>query len=164
MTTAALSDTLTDDDVRWLAVRTASSLARLWARMKRFAIQPGRHPMRVLEAREVSLGEPWLGDVPPNTSFDGILFAIQLAQGLLLREAASQNPPDRRKLCLIVQHVSCEATHWSASVLRLAEVLGVSLATHPRDEPASNLHREIYALDGTYAETKAAMVAGQGAR
>ena len=113
--------------------------------------------MCVLEAREVSLGEPWLGDVPPNTSFDGILFAIQLAQGLLLREAASQKPPDRRQLCLIVQHVSCGTTQWSASALRLAEVLGVGLATRPREEPASNLHREIYSLDGTYAETMAAM-------
>jgi hypothetical protein len=164
MTTAAPFDPLTDDDVRWLAVRTASSLARLWARMKRFAIQPGRHPMRVLEAREVSLGEPWLSDVPPGTSFDGILFAVQLAQGLLLREAASQKPPDRRQLCLIVQHVSCEATHWSANTLRLAEVLGVGLAARPRDEPASNLHREIYSLDGTYAETKVAMAAGKSDR
>lgn len=160
MTTAAISDSLTDDDVRWLAVRTASSLSRLWARLKRFAIQPGRHPMRVLEAREVSLGEPWLGNVPPNTSFDGILFAVQLAQGLLLREAASQKPPDRRQLCLIVQHVSCGATHWSASALRLADVLGVGLAANPREEPASNLHREIYALDGTYAETMAAARSG----
>ncbi len=120
--------------------------------------------MRVLEAREVSLGEPWLSDVPPNTSFDGILFAVKLAQGLLLREAASHKPPDHRQLCLIVQHVSCGATHWSANSLRLAEVLGVCLAARPRDEPGSDLHREIYALDGTYAETKAAMVAGQGGR
>lgn len=82
---------------------------------------------------------------------------LTLAQGLLLREAASQKPPDRRQLCLIVQHVSCQATHWSANALRLAEVLGVGLATRPRDEPASSLHREIYALDGAYAETKAAM-------
>jgi len=36
--------------------------------------------MRVLEAREVSLGEPWLSDVPPGTSFDGILFAGWTAQ------------------------------------------------------------------------------------
>jgi len=164
MTHAALPNPLTDDDVRWLAVRTASSLARLWARLKRFSIQPGRHPMRVLEAREVSLGEPWLGDVPPNTSFDGILVAVQLAQGLLLREAASHKPPDRRQLCLIVQHVSCGTTNWSANALRLAEVLGVCLAARPWDEPGSNLHREIYALDGTYAETKAAMAAGKGGR
>lgn len=156
MNTAALSHPLTDDDVRWLAVRTASSLARLWARMKRYAVRPGRHPMDAIVAREVSPGEPWLDSVPPNTSLDGVLLAAQLAQGLLLREAAGQKPPDRRRLCLIVQHVSCSATHWSANALRLAEVLGVRLAARPRDEPGSDIHREIYALDGTFAETMAA--------
>jgi hypothetical protein len=155
---------LTDDDVRWLAVRTAASLSRLWARMKRAAIRPGCDPMRPMDVREMRPLEPWLDSVPPKTSFDGILHAVQLAQGLLLLETTGPKPPDRRRMCLVVQHVSCSAVHWSSNTLRLAEVLGVSLAEQPRDEPNAALNREIYALDGTYAEAQAAVTAGKGAR
>ena len=153
-----------DGAVRWLAVRTAASLSRLWARMKRHAIQPGRDPMRPLDIRQLGAAEPWLDAVPAHTSFDGILHAVQLAQGLLLLEATSTTPPDRRRMCLVVQHVSCSALHWSDNALRLAHLLGVTLAAQLRDEPDSALHREIYSLDGTYAEAKVTLAAGRGVR
>ena len=85
---------LSDDDVRWLTVRTAASLARLWARLKRFACQPGRHPGRPVVAQEIHPPEPWLDAAPPQTALAGILDAIQLAQGLLLLEATGGRPPD----------------------------------------------------------------------
>jgi hypothetical protein len=157
-------DPLTDDDVRWLAVRTAASLSRLWARMKRAAIRPGCDPMRPMDVRDMRPNEPWLETVPPTTSFDGVLLAVQLAQGLLLLEATGPKPPDRRRMCLVVQHVSCSAVHWSANTYRLAEVVGVTLAAQPRDEPNADLHREIYALDGTYADARAAVMAGKSHR
>lgn len=162
--TNAIPKQLTDDDVRWLAVRTAASLSRLWARMKRFAIQPGRDPMRPLDVRTMVPAEEWLDAVPPNTSFEGILHAVQLAQGLLLQEATGAKAPDRRRMCLVVQHVSCSALHWSGHVTRLAETLGVQLAASPREEPNATMHREIYALDGTYEEALAARDAGKGVR
>lgn len=155
---------LSHDDVRWLAVRTAASLSRQWARLKRFAIQPGRDPIRPLDVRDIGPVEPWLDAVPPTTSFEGILLAVQLAQGLLLLEATGPTPPDRRRMCLIVQHVSCSALHWSGHALRLADVLNVSLAPQPRDEANAALHREIYALDGTYAEARAAVMTARSIR
>lgn len=164
MTSDGPSNLLSDDDVRWLSVRIAASLVRLWARLKRFAIQPGRDPMRPLDIRQISPPNPWLDAVPPNTSFEGLLQAVQLAQGLLLIEATGAKPPDRRRMCLMVQHVSCSALVWSSNTHRLAHVLGVVLAPQPREEPDITLHREIYALDGTYAEAKAASPAGKRAR
>lgn len=162
MTTSASRNLPSDDDVRWLAVRTAASLARLWARLKKFAIQPGRDPMRPIDIRAMTPTEAWLDAVPPVTSFDGILHAVQLAQGLLLLEAIGSKPPDRRRMCLMVQHVSCSTTHWSGNALRLSQALGVSLAPLPRDEPNAALHREIYALDGTYEEARAAVARRRG--
>lgn len=156
MSRSPSSPLLSDDAVRWLAVRTAASLARLWARLKRFACQPGRSPMRPFHIREVTPPEPWLDAVPPTTSFDGVLLAVQLAQGLLLLEATGSKPPDRRRMCLVVQHVSCSTTQWSANTLRLAEAMGITLAAQPRDEPNATMSREIYALDGTYAVALAA--------
>jgi hypothetical protein len=153
--------TLSDDDARWLAVRTAASLSRLWARLKRFTCQPGRNPMRPFAIREVIPPEPWLDAVPPTTSFDGVLLAVQLAQGLLLLEATGTKPPDRRRMCLVVQHVSCSTTQWSANTLRLADAMGITLAAQPRDEPNATMHREIYALDGTYAEARSAAAAAR---
>jgi hypothetical protein len=50
----------------------------------------------------------------------------------------------------------CSTTQWSANTLRLAGVMGVTLAPQPRDEPNATVHREIYALDGTYAEARSA--------
>jgi hypothetical protein len=164
MTLTPPLDPLSDDDVRWLAVRSAAALSRLWARMRRFAIRPGRDPMRPVDVREMRPVEVWLDAVPPTTSFEGVLQAVQLAQGLLLLEATGMAPPDRRRMCLVVQHVSCSALHWSSNTLRLADVLGVSLAAQPRDEPNAALHRELYALDGTYAEAQAGVTVGKGVR
>lgn len=164
MKTDSLPAPLSDDNVRWLAVRTAASLSRLWARMKRFAIEPGRDPMRPLDFRMMVPAEDWLDAVPPSTSFEGILHAVQLAQGLLLQEATGTKAPDRRRMCLVVQHVSCSGQHWSGQVTRLARTLGVELAASPREEPNATMHREIYALDGTYEEARAAKDAGTGLR
>lgn len=145
------STSLSDDDVRWLMVRTARSLARLWARLERFRTTPGRPPMYPLCARDVEPREPWLESVPPNTSLSGVIQAVLLAQGLLIDAAVSSKVPDRRRLCLIVQHVSCEALAWSVCTLRIAGKLGVLLAATPRAEThGTSLGREIYQLDGTF--------------
>jgi len=113
--------------------------------------------MRPIVAGEISPLEPWLDATPAQTSLSGILDAVQLAQGLLLLEITGNQPPNRRRICLIVQHVSCSTLHWSGPTLRLAHVLGVALAHQPKDEPNAALHREIYALDGTYAEARSVL-------
>jgi hypothetical protein len=145
------SSPLSDDDVRWLMVRTARSLARLWARLEHFSVQPGRHPMHPLCARDIAPPEPWLEAVVPNTSLSGVIRAVLLAQSLLVDAAVSPEPPDRRRFCLIVQHVSCGALAWSAFALRVAAKLGVALAATPYAEThGASLNREIYRLDGTF--------------
>jgi hypothetical protein len=133
-------------------VRTAHSLARLWARLERFHTRIGRSRMRPVCARDVNPPEPWLASVPPNAAISGVIAATLLAEGLLLYAAVSPNPPDRRRFCLIVQHVSCSATSWSAVTLRAARTVGVTLAPTVRDEThGSSLSRDIYILDGRYA-------------
>lgn len=151
------SSALSDDDVRWLMVRTARSLARLWARLEHFSVQPGRHPMHPLCARDIAPPEPWLDGVAPNTSLSGVIRAVLLAQSLLVDAAVSSEPPDRRRFCLIVQHVSCGALAWSAFALRVAARLGVTLADTPWAEThGMSLNREIYRLDGTFGPTSRA--------
>ncbi len=146
------SVSLSDDDVRWLLVRTARSLAGLWARLERIKTVPGRSPIHPLCARDVVPPEPWLEGVSPNVALGGAIQAVLLAQGLLLDAAVSRDTPDRRRLCLIVQHLSCGALRWSAPTLRMAAKLGVVLAATPRDETnGASLHREIFRLDGTFA-------------
>jgi hypothetical protein len=49
---------------------------------------------------------------------------------------------------------------WSSQALRLAAALEVALASHPKDEPNATLHREIYGLDGTYAEGRKSLGCG----
>ncbi|NID17246.1 hypothetical protein [Luteibacter yeojuensis] len=147
------SSPLSDDDVRWLMVRTARSLAHLWARLIRPGIRAGKPPIYPMCARDVQRGEPWLEAVSPNTSVSGVVNAVLLAQGLLIDDAVAPRPPDRRRVCLIVQHVSCGALVWSDCTLRIARRLGVTLAATPRDETnGGSLHCDIFRLDGTYAE------------
>ena len=148
---------LTDDDVRWLMVRTARSLARLWARLEHARVQPGRHPMHPMCARDVVPPEAWLEAVAPNTGLSGVIQAVLLAQSLLVDAAVSPEPPDRQRFCLIVQHVSCGALAWSTFTLRVAAKLGVTLADTPWAEThGTSLNREIYRLDGTYEATSRA--------
>lgn len=148
---------LTDDDVRWLMVKTAASLARLWARMKACEVMPGRPPLYQLHAQDMQPPESWLDTVPPRTAWSGIQQAVVLAQGLLLHDATSPQPIDRRRVCLIVQHVSCGATVWSTHTLRLAGKLGVDLKPLVREETyGSSLHNDIRLLDGSAARARAA--------
>lgn len=148
------SSPLSDDDVRWLMVRTARSLARLWARLEHARVQPGRHPMHPLCARDIAPGEPWLQAVAPNTSLTGVIRAVVLSQSLLIDAAVAPEPPDRRRFCLIVQHVSCGATTWSAFALRAATRVGVALAATPYIEThGTSLGGEIYRLNGSFEMT-----------
>ncbi|WP_413624253.1 hypothetical protein [Luteibacter sp. Lutesp34] len=156
------SSPLSDDDVRWLMVRTARSLARLWARLEHFSVQPGRHPMHPSCARDIAPPEPWLEAVAPNTSLSGVVRAVLLAQSLLVDAAVSPEPPDRRRFCLIVQHVSCGALAWSAFALRVAAKLGITLAATPFAEThGASLNREICRLDGTFGPTSLARATPQ---
>lgn len=147
---------INDDEVRWLLVRTAASLARLWARIERAKIQPGRIRTETAALRDLNVSETWLATTPDGTAVSGVERAVLLAQGLLLDAAVSPQAIDRRWACLIIQHVSCGATTWSEQTLRLAARLGVTLATTPSAEcHGSTLHTAIYRLDGTYAEAAA---------
>ena len=148
--------TLDDDQVRWLLVRTAASLARLWARVDRASVESGKWQHDQGKLSDLALHEPWLAVTPGGTAISGVIRAIWLAQGLLLDAAVATDPLDRRRVCLIIQHVSCEAAVWSEQALRAAERLGVTLAENPFKEcHGSSLHTEIYRLDGTYAESAA---------
>jgi hypothetical protein len=153
--TAPSPSHLSDDDVRWIMVRTAASLARLWARLDRVPRQPGSHPMKAWCSQHIDPPEPWLDVVPYNVALSGIIKAVLLAQGLLVDEAVAKKPPDRRRICLIVQHIQCDALEWSANTLRLARTLGVELGATPWDElHGSSMHNEICHLDGTYAKAR----------
>jgi hypothetical protein len=148
---------LTDDDVRWIMVRTAASLARLWARLDRIPRQAGTNPMKAWCSQHIDPPEAWLDAVPYNVALSGVIRAVLLAQGLLIDEAVAKRPPDRRRVCLIVQHIQCGALGWSANTLRLARTLGVDLGETPRHElHGSSLHNEIHQLDGSFAKAKAA--------
>jgi hypothetical protein len=149
----------TDDEVRWLMVRTAASLGRLWTRLERFCAQPGRPARHHIVARDIQPREPWLASVPGNVGMTGVIHAVMLAQSLLIDDAVSRDSPDRRRACLIVQHVSCGATDWSEYTLRTARKLGVTLAdTVWKETFGTTLAGEIFSLDGTYAEARRARV------
>lgn len=152
---------LSDDELRWLAVKTAASLARLWARMEAFSVKP-RPPMYILQARDLQPHEPWLDTVPPLTAYSGVQQAVVLAQGLLVHEATGSQAPSRRRMCRIVQHVSCGASVWSTHTLRLAQRLGIALAPVLRDEThGASLHNDIHLLDGTAEANRRQWAAAQ---
>lgn len=145
------SEPLNDDEVRWLLVRTAASLNRLWARIHRLAIAPAEHV-----SQDISPAEPWLDALPRNVAMSGVVRAVILAQALLVDEAVAERSPDRRRACLIVQHIQCGATAWSRHTTALAAKIGVTLAASVMVETnGCSLHSEIYRLDGTYARHKA---------
>lgn len=110
---------LTDDAVRWLLVQTAASLARLWARLDALSSSVGKTPV----SQDITLPEPWLDVLPRNVAMSGVVRAVVLAQALLTDEAVSSHPPDRRRACLIVQHIQCGATAWSRHTLAMARKL-----------------------------------------
>lgn len=142
---------LNDEDLRWLLVRTAASLSRLWARLLRVQAPVGS--TRPLVSQHIQPREPWLDVLPENVAMSGVIQAVLLAQGLLLDAAVSPEVPDRRRLCLIVQHVQCGATMWSKNTLRFAEQVGVTLhATVIGETGGSSMHQELFRLDGTYAQ------------
>ncbi|HEY4145186.1 hypothetical protein [Pinirhizobacter sp.] len=110
--------------------------------------------MHPLCARDIDATEPWLDQVPGNVALSGLIDAAMLAESLLIDEAVRRGPIDRRRVCLIVQHVACGASEWTAATRRMADKLDVKLAPTVREEMnGASLHREIGQLDGTYAES-----------
>jgi hypothetical protein len=137
-------------------VKTAASLGRLWARIQRFKCRPRQHPKADLRVADIAPSEPWLALVPSNVALSGVEHAVLLAQSLLVNSAVSTSPIDRRRLCLIVQHISLGATSWSPETLRFAVLVGVELALCPWDETnGTTMHSAIHELDGVYEEAKA---------
>lgn len=142
---------LIDDDVRWLLVRTAASLNRLWARLD--GMRP-LNPMHVQVSQDINPQETWLDVLPRNVALSGVIRAVLLAQALLVAEATGTRPPDRRRVCLVIQHIQCGATSWSRHTLALARTLGVELAESVNKENCGlSLHGDIRRLDGTSGHT-----------
>lgn len=112
-------------------VAVASSLARLQVRLLKLAAQPDPHLLRTSSIEPPS---PWLDATPENISLNGIIHAVALTQAHLLRMVESSQPVDRKRACIVLQHIACGGTSWGANVLRLAERYGVQLADIPRDE------------------------------
>jgi hypothetical protein len=142
---------LTDDDVRWLLVQTAASLSRLWARLDGIRTP---NPMHVPVSQDIVPPEPWLDVLPRNVALSGVVRAVLLSKALLIEEAVVKRPPDRRQICLMVQHIQCGATEWSANTLALARKLEVTLAdTVIGETNGRSMHSDINQLDGTHARS-----------
>jgi hypothetical protein len=138
---------LADDDARWLLVQTAASLSRLWARLDGIRT-PG--PMHVPVSQDITPPEPWLDVLPRDVALSGVVRAVLPAKALLIEEAVVKRPPDRRQICLVVQHIQCGAIEWSSNTLALARNLEVSLAENVTGEKnGRSIHQEIHRLDGT---------------
>jgi hypothetical protein len=138
---------LTDDATRWLLVQTAASLGRLWARLDGL---PSRSPMKTPVSQDIDPPEAWLDVLPRNVALSGVLRAVILAQALLTDAATSSLPPDRRRACLIVQHIQCGSTTWSRHTLAMARKLDVELAeTVGKEMNGLSLHGDIRRLDGS---------------
>ncbi|QWT20791.1 hypothetical protein KPL74_01985 [Bacillus sp. NP157] len=139
--------TLPDNAVRWLLVQTAASLGRLWARLDAL---PSQSPMKTPVSQDITPPEAWLDVLPRNVALSGVLRAVILAQALLTDEAVSTRPLDRRRACLIVQHIQCGSTSWSRHTLAMARKLGVELAeTVGKEMNGLSLHGDIRKLDGS---------------
>lgn len=83
---------LTDDEVRWLAVRTAASLARFWARIRCALLSGHGRSLRVQDLPSEHKADPCLDEAPSHTAVSEILQAAQLAWGC----CCSRPPPDYR--------------------------------------------------------------------
>ncbi|MDR3445735.1 hypothetical protein [Dyella sp.] len=119
------------DEARLILVTVASSLARLQVRMLKLFARPDPH---LLRTRDIAPPSPWLDATPENTALSGIIHAVALTQAHLLRMIESSEPVDRKRACLVLQHVACSGTEWGSNVKRMAQHLGVTLADVPRDE------------------------------
>lgn len=149
---------LTDDQVRWLMLRVASSLARLWARLRRYEQVIGaqrqdyREPIRI---QEIPKEEPWLAGVDQGRAIKGVCHDVNFVQLVLLEAGMSTRPPSRKAICMLVQHIAHDTAQWSPNTVRLAAQLGVELQKevklqyHPH-----NVATMIYQLDGTYEDAR----------
>jgi hypothetical protein len=82
---------------------------------------------------------------------------VLLSKALLIEEAVVKRPPDRRQICIVVQHIQCGATEWSTNTLALARKLEVALADNVIGETnGRSMHQEIHRLDGTQGRSTSA--------
>jgi len=108
-------------------------------------------------SQDINPPEDWLDALPRNVAMSGVVHAVLLAQGLLLDEAVALRSPDRRRICLIVQHIQCGSTEWSNRTLSLAAKLGIVLApTVMKETNGRGMHSEIERLAGTYTRHQGA--------
>lgn len=153
---------LSDDAVRWLLVQTAASLGRLWARLDAL---PPQLPMKTPVSQDITPPEAWLDVLPRNVALSGVLRAVILSQALLMDEAVSSRPLDRRRACLIVQHIQCGSTSWSRHTLAMARKLGVELAnTVGKEMNGLSLHGDIRRLDRRHTRTPGTVAAWRALR